>query len=281
MLSILFGLSAALGWGAGDFTGGIASRKTGAYRAVVYSEVIGVVFLFLIVGISGESVPNLKVWLLSMVAGAIGTFGLILLYQAMTTGLMSVAAPVSALLAASLPVLVGIFKEGFPKTPTIFGFGFALFAIWMISQSKGGVTDIVAHLSELKLPLLAGIGFGSYFILMHEATSTGATIWPMVASRFGGMLLISAYMLITHVSWKVEDTSAWPMLTLNGILDVSGNVFFILAGQAGRLDVAAVLSSLFPGATVVLAWIFLKERLSRHQWIGIVSALVAIVLMTI
>ena len=281
MLSILFGLSAALGWGAGDFTGGLASRKTGAYRAVFYSELIGIIVLFFILVVSGESVPNPKVWLLAMVAGVVGTFGLILLYQAMTTGLMSVAAPVSALLAASLPVLVGIFKEGIPKILTVFGFGFALFAIWMISQSEGNVTDILAHLADLKLPLLAGIGFGSYFILMHEATSTGATVWPMVASRSGGLILISAYMLVTHVSWKVEDTSAWPMLTLNGILDISGNIFFILAGQAGRLDVAAVLSSLFPGATVMLAWIFLKERLSRNQWIGIGSALVAIVLMTI
>jgi uncharacterized membrane protein len=281
LLSILFGLSAALGWGAGDFTGGLASRKTGAYRAVLYSEVIGEIFLFGFLYVSGESVPNLKVWILSMVAGILGTIGLMLLYNAMTLGLMSVAAPVSALLAASLPVLAGLFKEGVPKALTVFGFGFALFAIWMISQSKGSVTDILAHLSDLKLPLLAGIGFGSYFILMHEATSTGATFWPMVASRFGGMMGICVYILIAHVSWKVEDTSAWPMLTLNGLLDVSGNIFFVLAGQAGRLDVAAVLSSLFPGATVVLAWIFLKERLSRNQWIGIVSALVAIVLMTI
>jgi len=281
LLSIIFGLSAALGWGAGDFTGGLASRKTGAYRAVFYSEAIGLVALFFVVAISGESIPNGRVWILSTIAGAVGTFGLILLYRAMTTGLMSVAAPVSALLAASLPVLVGIFKDGVPKVLTVFGFGFAFFAIWMISQSKGGVTDILGHLSDLKLPLLAGIGFGSYFILMHEATSTGATVWPMVASRVGGTLLISVYMLITRVSWNVEDTSAWIMLTLNGILDVSGNIFFILAGQAGRLDVAAVLSSLFPGATVVLAWIFLKERLSRHQWIGIVSALIAIVLMTV
>ena len=281
MLSIIFGLCAALGWGAGDFTGGLASRKTGAYRAVFYSEVIGIVFLFIILGVTSEPVPNLKVWLISMVAGAVGTFGLILLYRAMTIGLMSVAAPVSALLAATLPVVVGIFKEGVPTTLTIFGFGFALFAIWMISQSNGGVTDILAHLADLKLPLLAGIGFGSYFILMHEATSTGATVWPMVASRSGGILLISAYMLIARVSWKVEDTSAWPLLTLNGLLDILGNIFFILAGQTGRLDVAAVLSSLFPGATVMLAWIFLKERLTRNQWIGIGSALIAIVLMTI
>jgi len=278
--SILFGLGAALGWGAGDFTGGLASRKTGAYRAVFYSEVIGVILLLVVVWVSGESLPVRRVWLLAMLAGALGTIGLMLLYHSMTLGLMSIATPVSALLAASLPVLVGIFKEGIPQTLTVIGFGFALFAVWMISQGEGGVTDLFTHLSDLRLPLLAGLGFGSYFVLMHEATSTGATVWPMVASRSGGMILITVYMLVTRASWKVEDASAWPMLAINGVLDVSGNVFFILAGQAGRLDVAAVLSSLFPGATVMLAWIFLKERLTRNQWIGVGSALAAIVLMT-
>ena len=282
MLSILFGLGAALGWGAGDFTGGLASRKIGAYRAVFYGEAIGIVLLFGMVIISGEHLPTLNVFLLAILAGALGTTGLILLYQAMTRGLMSVATPVSALLAAVIPVLVGVFKEGFPKNLTLLGFGFALFAVWMISQSEGSVTDILSHLSDLKLPLLAGLGFGSYFVLMHEATSsTGATIWPMTISRSGGMLLITVYMLVTRTSWKVADPSAWPMLTINGILDVLGNVFFILAGQSGRLDVTAVLSALFPGATVMLAWIFLKERLTRNQWIGIASALAAIALMTI
>lgn len=281
MLSILFGLFAALGWGAGDFTGGLASRKTGAYRAVFYGELIGIILLLVVVQFSGESLPDQKVWLLSMLAGVLGTVGLMFLYHSMTLGLMSIAAPVSALLAASLPVLVGIFKDGIPEILTVFGFGFALFAVWMISQSEGGVTDILAHLSDLKLPLLAGIGFGLYFVFMHEATSTGAVIWPMVASRSGGMILIVTFMLITRAAWKVEDSSVWPMITINGILDISGNLFFILAGQAGRLDVAAVLSSLFPGATVMLAWIFLKERLTRNQWIGIGSALAAIVLMTV
>ena len=283
MLSILFGLGAALGWGAGDSTGGLASRKTGAYRTVFYSEVIGIALLLVIVQFSGEPLPNQKVWLVAMLAGALGTVGLMLLYHSMTLGLMSIATPVSALLAASLPVLVGIFKEGLPQILTIFGFGFALFAVWMISQGVDGVTNTlrVAHLSDLKLPLLAGIGFGLYFVLIHEATSAGAVIWPMAASRFGGMILIVTYILITRASWKVEDLSAWPMITLNGVLDISGNLFFILASQTGRLDVAAVLSSLFPGTTVMLAWIFLKERLSRNQWIGIGSALTAIILMTI
>lgn len=281
MLPIIFGLSAALGWGAADFTGGLASRKTTAYRAVFYGEIAGIVVLILAVMATGEPLPGLRSWLLAMLAGALGTFGLLLLFHAMTLGLMSIAAPVSALLAAMLPVVIGMFTEDLPKWMTILGFGFALLSVWMISQGKDGVTDILAHLSDLKLPLLAGIGFGLYFVIMHEATKTGATLVPMIASRSGGLILTTAYMLAIRASWKVEDNSAWKMIALNGVLDISGNGFFILASQTGRLDVAAVLSSLYPGATVVLAWIFLKERLSRNQWIGIASALIAIVLMTI
>ncbi len=280
MLSILFGLGAALSWGAGDFTGGLAARRVGAYRSVFYGEVIGVIVILIGVGIVGEPFPDQRGRLFAVIAGMLGSIGLLLLYHSMTLGLMSIAAPVSALLAAVLPVIVGLFMEGLPKILTTIGFGFALLAVWMISQGAGGVTDILSHLTDLKLPLLAGIGFGSYFVLMREATSAGATVWPMFLSRVGGMTLIIIYLLVSRASWKV-DSSAWAVISLNGILDVGGNTFFILASQAGRLDVAAVLSSLFPGATVMLAWILLKERLTRNQWIGIISAVIAIVLMTV
>jgi drug/metabolite transporter (DMT)-like permease len=281
LLSILFGLCAALGWGSGDFTGGLASRKTGAYRAVFYSEVAGLFLLFIMLGIWAEVFPNVGVWLPALIAGAIGTFGLMLLYHAMTQGLMSISAPVSSLLAAMLPVVVGMFSEGLTKTTTMLGFGFALAAVWLVSQSEGGVKDILSHLSDLKMPILAGVCFGLYFILMHESTDTGERIWPMIASRTGGTVMIAAYMLISRTSFKVEDRSAWPFLILNGVFDIVGNIFFILSGQAGRLDVASVLSSLFSGVTVMLAWIFLKERLTRGQWIGVASAMAAIALMTI
>jgi drug/metabolite transporter (DMT)-like permease len=281
LLSVIFGLGAALGWGAGDFTGGLASRKTGAYRAVFYSEVVGVFLLFIMLGVFRESFPTLRIWSIAMLAGAIGTFGLMLLYHAMTQGLMSISAPVSSLLAAMLPVVVGMFSEGLPEAPILFGFVFALAAVWLVSQSNGGVKDILAHLSDLKMPMLAGICFGLYFILMHEATNTGTRIWPMLGSRTGGTIMIAVYMLISRTSFKVEDKSAWTFLVLNGVFDIAGNAFFILSGQMGRLDVASVLSSLFSGVTVMLAWIFLKEHLTRYQWIGVASALVAIVLMTI
>lgn len=280
MLSIIFGLASALSWGAGDFTGGLAARRVGAYRSVFYAEVVGVIFLFIVLAFVGEPFPDRRAQFFALVAGAFGTMGLMLLYHSMTLGLMSIAAPVSALLAAALPVAVGMFTEGLPDFLTILGFIFALFAVWMISQGEGGVTDVLAHLSDLKLPLLAGIGFGFYFVLMHQAARDGGAVWHMVFSRMGGMALIVIYLFATRSTWKI-DLSAMPIISVNGLLDIGGNFFFILAGQAGRLDVAAVLSSLFPGATVLLAWVFLKERLNRNQWIGVGAALVAIILMTI
>jgi drug/metabolite transporter (DMT)-like permease len=279
LTAIILGLTSALAWGAADFTGGLASRKTGAYRAVFYAEILGITVIIVVAIVVWQPIPDVSVWLLAMLAGALGTSGLLLLYHSMTKGLMSIATPVSALLAAVVPVIVGSFIEGSPGLLIFVGFAFALAAVWLISQSQDGIPDLLAHITDLRLPLLAGVGFGLYFVLMHSATRQ-ATFWPMVSSRLGGILIIAFYMTLTRTSWRL-DRSATSMIVLNGLLDIGGNLFFVLAGQAGRLDVASVLSSLYPGSTVVLAWVFLRERLSRTQWMGIAAALVAIVLMTL
>lgn len=280
MLSVLFGLTSALGWGAGDFTGGLAARRIGAPRAVFHSEWIGILILLLIAALAGEPFPSLRILLIALCAGMLGSAGLLLLYHSLTIGMMSIAAPVSALSAAALPVFVGMIRDGFPGWLTFFGFGFALFAAWMISQGEDGVTDLLAHISDLKLPLLAGLCFGLYFVVIHEATRAGATFWPMVFSRLGGLILVGAYLLLARAALSVTP-SAWPYILINAVFDVTGNVFFILAAQTGRLDVASVLSSLYPGGTALLALIFLRERLSRAQRVGIAAALIAVVLLTV
>ncbi len=279
MAAIILGLTSAFAWGASDFTGGLASRKTGAYRAVFYGEALGLVILLVVAFIAAQSVPALSIWLVAMAAGALGTSGLLLLYHSMTKGLMSIATPVSALLAALLPVIIGSILERPPGLVIILGFVFALASVWFISQSESGIKDLLAHLSVIKLPLLAGVGFGLYFVLMHSATRHD-TFWPMVAARIGGVLILILYMTLSHQEW-IPSKSSYTLIVLNGVLDISGNLFFVLAGQAGRLDVAAVLSSLYPGSTVLLAWIVLRERLSRTQWMGIAAAFVAIVLFTL
>ncbi len=279
MISILLGLAAAFSWGAGDFSGGLASRKTGAYRTVVYGEAIGLILLLLFSLTGPQPLPDMTSWVYAVIAGALGTAGILLLYTAMIEGKMSIAAPVSALLSAAVPVLVGIFTQGAPGLLTFIGFGFALTAVWLVSQNEDGIKDIFSHLADLRLPLLAGLGFGLYFTFMNLA-SRHVIFWPIVAARSSGLAVIALFILFRRGEWR-PSRAAWPFLILNGTLDVGGNLFYVLAGQAGRLDVSAVLSSLFPGATVLLASLILKERISRTQWIGIAAALIAIVLLTL
>lgn len=281
MLSILFGLTSALTWGAGDFAGGLSSRKLGAYRAVLFGDFFGLLALFVVAGIYRENFPALYPLLTAGLAGMLGSMGLLVLYYSMIRGQMSIAAPVSALLAATLPVIVGGILDGMPKPLQFLGFGFALLAVWMISQGDSTEKFHIGRLADLRLPLLAGLGFGSYFVLMGAATrATTSTFWPMIASRTAGTLLLLVFVLIRRESLGVPR-GAWKVVLANAILDVSGNLFYILALKTGRLDVSAVLSSLYPGATVLLAWLVLKERIARNQWLGILAALIAIALLTL
>ncbi len=278
MISVLYGLASALSWGGGDFVGGLASRKTGALRAVLYAEAVGLVLLFGVAIFLPEPLLGWQKFLLAGAAGAIGSLGLLVLYHAVATRQMSITMPVSALLAAALPVVVGAFLEGLPSPIKFAGFACALAAVWMVAQEDSEKTQLM-RLSDLRLPLFSGFCFGLYFIIMHQA-SDEAILWPMIASRSGGMLALLVFVLFRRESWQVTP-SAWPLISLNAVLDVGGNAFYILAGQAGRLDVAAVLGSLYPGATVILAGLVLKEKINLLQKLGILAALVAIALMTI
>lgn len=279
MLSILFGLLSALTWGAGDFTGGIVSRRAGIYRAAFYGEATGLIFLVIMLAVFREPLPAWPVWVWSATAGAIGSVGLLFLFRALVEGQMSVAAPVSALMAAVLPVIASSFTEGLPGPTKYLGFGLALAAIWLISQGDDHQKELHLHLADLRLPLFSGVCFGAYFILMHQG-SHSATIWPMMAARSSGAFVLFFFALAQHqLHWPDRHTA--PLVFLNAGGDIAGNTFFILSGQVGRLDVASVLGSLYPGTTVLLAGLILHERLNRSQWLGILAAFGAIILMTV
>jgi drug/metabolite transporter (DMT)-like permease len=281
LLPIFYGLLSALSWGAGDFAGGLASRKLGAYRAVFYGDALGLLLVVIVSFIYREEFPTATVLINSILGGALGTVGLLTLYMSLSQGRMSIAAPVSALFAAVLPVIVGLFTQGLPTQTQFFGFGFALAAVWMISQGNSTERFRLEHVADLRLPLLAGLGFGGYFIFLHRASSgSDSTLTPMIISRAAGTLIMLIVLLLRRESFAVPR-AAWNVVFINATLDVGGNLFYILASQIGRLDVSAVLSSLYPGSTVILAWLLLKERISAKQWLGILAALVAIVFFTL
>jgi len=273
MLSALFGLLSATSWGAGDFVGGLASRRAGAARATFYGEALGLLLLLAVAPFAGGLVMPWTDWAWCLVAGAIGAFGLSLLYRALVEGQMSVAAPVSALMAAILPVVVTALTEGLPRPLVLGGFALALAAIWLISQSEGASRQLHVRISDLRLPLLSGVCFGAYFILIHQG-SRHAVLAPMIAARLAGAVTLMILNLARgELRWP--ERPLWALVLMNAIGDVGGNAFYILAGQVGRMDVAAVLGSLYPGMTVILAWIFLHEKISRPQFFGILAALAA------
>jgi drug/metabolite transporter (DMT)-like permease len=281
LLPILYGLFSALSWGSGDFAGGLASRKLGAYRAVFYADLLGLLVLMPIAAIYREPFPAVEILLNSAIGGVLGSVGLLILYYSLSVGKMSIAAPVSALFAALLPVVVGAFTQGLPTPYQFAGFAFALAAVWLTSQGNSEEKFKIQQPADLRLPILAGVGFGCYFIFVHYAShNTSSVVWTMIASRVAGTLLLWIVVLARRETFSVKQ-DAWLVVSLNATLDLAGNFFYILASQAGRLDVSAVLSSLFPGSTIILAWIILKERITRAQAIGIVLALIAIILFTI
>lgn len=275
MIPILLGLSAALTWGAGDFNGGLAAKRSNPYGVVAVAHIISLGLLLLLTPVFNEPIPPIQDWLWGGAAGLAGAVGLLLLYRSLAEGRMSVAAPVSALLAAALPVVVGILLEGYPGTWALLGFTLALAAVWLVSGGKG----LNARFDELRQPVIAGIAFGAFFIFMERASQT-SLLWPLVAIRIVSVTSMLGYAILTRQAWIPKRESLVPIV-LSSILDTIGNAAFALSARTGRLDVAAVLGALYPGATVLLARVFLKEEISRIQLIGILMALGAIILLTL
>jgi drug/metabolite transporter (DMT)-like permease len=272
---LVFGLSAAVCWGAGDFCGGVATKVTQVYRVIISSQLISLILLVILAIATQEPGLPFDQLLLASAAGIVGAIGMIALYRALAVGQMGVAAPVSAVVAAGVPVIVGSFIEGPPSVLQLIGFGLAFVAVWFISRT--GHSTIRWH--DLGLPIIAGLGFGTFYVMIGTVGQT-AVWWPLVAARIGSLTALFAVTLANRQPRLVERHSL-RLIILIGVFEVGGNATYILARQAGRLDVAAVLASLYPAVTVWLAWFFLKERMYRLQSIGVLAALAAIVLISI
>ncbi len=275
-LAITYGLGSAISWGAGDFSAGFASRKSGVVSVVLFSQLVGAAFLFLLAMIFSESLPPLRDMALGGLAGVFGVLGLMALYKGLSQGRMGIVAPLSAIVTALIPIGFAFFKEGLPKSAQIVGLALALSSVWLLSFSKR--EEQRYRFTEFTLPLLSGIGFGLFFILIDAATQT-SVLWPLVGTRCVSLLLMSTLFLAISNA-HVPKRSQLPFIVLAGICDIMGNMFFALATNIGRLDISAMLSSLFPAATVTLAWFFLKEKLNRWQWLGVAVAFVALVLIS-
>ena len=283
MLSIIYGIASAATWGAADFIGGLASKRTSPYRVLFLAEIAGLIPFTVLALLTREPIPATVDLLWGAISSLVGLAGLMILYRALADGQMTIAAPVSALFAALIPVIFGFFTLGAPSFTTLIGFGLAFFAVWLISQTDSSNWRFLLRgpgsLRDLRLPLLSGLFFGLYFIVIHRAT-LNAFFWPLVAARFAGFAAFGLYALLTRQA-AMPPRVVWGFCIINGVIDIGGNVFYILSAQTGRMDVAAVLGALYPASTVLLAWVFLKERISWIQTFGVFLVFSAIVLFTI
>jgi drug/metabolite transporter (DMT)-like permease len=276
ILTVGYGLLAAANWGASDFSGGLATRRGNVYSVIVASQSLGCILLLVLALILRQAIPPTTDLVLGGVAGACGGLGLMALYTALARQRMGAVEPVAAVTNALLPVTVGISTQGLPGVPALVGFGLALAAVWLISR---GDSKAPIRLRELGLPLGAGVGFGLFFILVGRV-SQSSILWPLVFARLISVLLIALFAVIRGRPLRPARVQ-WLLIALVGVLDAAGNAFFSLATRSGRLDIAAVVSALYPGATVLLAWAMLHENLAAKQWLGVVAALIAVVLVTL
>lgn len=268
-----FSLVAAVAWGVGDFAGGLAARKSNVFAVVVIADAAGLLLMLALALLNREPLPSARGLLLGALAGLIGGLGLTAFYRCLAIGKVGLNASLTAVLAVAIPVLFGLFLQGFPRPAQLAGLCIALSGILLISlpDSSGG------PVRGLGLAMAAGAGFGGFLVLSKLAGDLGL-FWILTATRVSSLALIWVILLATERR-AMPGLAAWRVSFAAGILDVLGNLFFVLATRSGRLDISAVLSSLYPAVTILLAVVFLRERISLRQGFGVTAALAAVLLL--
>ena len=292
-MAIILGLIVALTYGSGDFFGGQATKKSPASAVVIGSFCISTICLIVATAawaVAGDLPhPAGKDLVLGAATGFIGPISLGLLYRGLATGRMSVVAPTTAVVAAIVPFVWGIASGERPGPIAVAGAAVALVAVALISGAPAHEDmPAPAHPVSGVIPgaLASGFGFGVIFIMLGS-TSADAGLWPLLVAR--PLAIAASIAAITLVSRRhqtpigpalVPVRDSWSLVAGAGILDVTANATYIAATQRGLLSIVAVLSSLYPAATVLLARVVLHERLHRVQVLGLVLAAAGIVAMT-
>ena len=296
-MNALIALAAAALWGGGDVCGGMGVKQAGgstkaALRFVVVSHCISLTVLLVILAVLHRPLHFGAPALWAVAGGVAGGVGLTAFYIALSRGAMGAAAVVSGLLAAAVPAVVSSAMEGAPRALTLAGFGMAAAAIWMIAAGDSPENQD-SYGGSLALAAFGGVAFGLYFVALRMANPLGL-VAPMAIARCGSLavcgLLLGAMAIRGATSERqTQRTLRTPRFAKGvgpllpwalgvALMDTGGNVMFVAATRLGRLDVAAVLASLYPAGTILLAAWHLHERPTRRQVAGMAAALAAVVM---
>lgn len=296
MTVTLLALGAALLYGTADFCGGAAARRATTLSVLLISLCSGLVVLVVAaIWLAGSLSYAAVGW--GLAAGIAGGGGLFVFYGALARGPMSVVAPVSALVAAMLPVGAGLARGERLSAGVLGGVILCVVAIALVSmESRTAATDAPAGRgpgnstagrsggSGPVLAVAAGTFFGLFFILLREAGEEG-TVWPLITARGAGIVVAVVAVLLAGAPaapWSALRSPVTASIALGaGVFDAAANTLYLLATRVGLLSLAAVLTALYPAITVLLARIVYGERLRMVQRIGLLVAASGVVLVTL
>jgi len=272
-VTVILALGSALAYGLSDFLGGLVSRRTSAWPVAFVAQV-GAALGAAVVALTAPGDPTSGDLLWGALAGLGSGTGSAFLYRGFAAGRMGVVAPVSAVGAAALPVLVALGVGERPALLVWLGVLLALPAIWLVSREPtSGATVAAAGLVD---GVLAGLGFGVLFAAMGQVPDA-AGLWPVAMAQVMAVLAIAGTAMLLGQRWLPSARSeAWGLVA--GLLATTAVVLFLLATQSGLLTVAAVLTSLYPAFTVLLAATVLREHIHRGQAVGLLLSGVAVAL---
>jgi uncharacterized membrane protein len=268
---VVFGLASAVAFGLGDFGGGWTSRRAPVLGVSLIVQAIGAALMIAAAVGSGERPLEQAPFVLAAIAGIAGVFGIVNLYHGLAVGRMGVVAPVTGVLAASVPVGVGVVLEGPPPPIVAAGIALAFIAVILVSTAPGAE----GRRSGIEFGITAGLGIGAFNVFLGLIPE-GHVFWPLAVLKLSAAVILVAVVLFGRRSWRVPR-SVLPAAIAVAITDMAGNGLFLLAAQAGELAVASVLSSLYPVTTVLLAATVLREPITRGHAVGIAIAILAIV----
>lgn len=278
-MPVLLALGAALCWGTGDFLGGVASRRGGNVHSVTFgAQATGFATFIPIALVFGGSM-TLADSLWALASGMSSGMAIFSLYYGFTKTHTGVVAPTAAILTAGIPALFGLITGNELSTLQLAGIGIALVAIWLISRAGTTATPFDANVGlGVVFGLAAGLLFGLMFIGLDQLGDDSA-VQAVLPLRLGGAIAISAVSLIQRLPMR-PARSLILLIAGSGFIGSLGNLAFIISTADGELAIVSVVASLFPAATVGLAYLFLGERLSRAQLIGVAAALLAVALVS-
>lgn len=279
-MASLYALLAAIVYGAADFLGGMATRRATMIGAVLTTQGSGLLFLLLVTPLLPDAVVSRHDAAFGALAGLTGSTGVALLYLALAIGPMSVVAPITAVCAAIVPMLIGLALGERPQPLAGVGVLLALGSVALLGQSEtpdAGTAGGPARLGRgVRVALASGVAIGGFFTALAQ-TSAAAVLWPLAISRLVSVTVFLTIALAGGRPAGVPRAALAPALAC-GALDMVANALYLAAARQGQLGLVATLASLYPASTVLLARIVLGERLGRWQQVGVAGAVAAIVL---